>query len=475
MKLARGAMVRLLACCATVGLALTGCVSAESLISSPTKMAKGPAPDAPQTRLGTDWQAPEPSARRPFDRDKTVVSLTFDDGNASQYAAVEAMEDLGLKGTFFVNSSVLDTEGYLSRVQLDTMVANGHEIGGHSLQHRNLRFLDEDEMLRQICWDRENLLTWGYQVTNYAFPEAGTNKAIEEAVEACGYNSARGLGAVASVIGCEQCGAGESFAPKDPYRTRAPAMVDPDWSLQDMKDVVLNAEKTNADWVQLTFHHFCPEACNEVSTDLDQFKEFLQWLAARERTDGTAVRTVDEVIGGAVQPVGTAPSRIAQTEGNLVVNSNFSEPPRVDDFRRCWQGARYGNNDGVAEVSANGVGGGDGVNLKLTRYTDGDVKFLQRLDLGECAPQVIPGTRYKMTATYNSTTNTQFVVYLRDAQGDWLYWTASDWFAPSEEAGEATWIAPEIPEGFTGLSFGMSIFSPGEMNADDIEMSVYTD
>lgn len=473
LKIAR--LLKPVAALAAAGALLTGCVSADALLGTTTMEAKGPAPAAPEPRLGDDWQAPEPAERRGFDTGKTVVTLGFDDGNASQYPAAQVLTDLGLRGTFYVNSSVLDTEGYLSRNQLDTMVRAGHEIGGHGVQHRNLKFLDEDEMLRQICWDRQNLLDWGYQAANFAFPEAGSTKNIEAAAELCGYNSARGLGAVESVIGCEGCGSGESFKPANLFQLKAPAMIDADWTLQDMKDLVLNAERDNADWVSITYHHTCPEACNELSIDIGVFEQFATWLKEREKTTGTVVRTTDEVIKGQVLPVGQAPSRAPVAQGNIVVNSDITQAPRVDDFSRCWQASSYGRNTGSAKVAAGGAGEGDGLHLEVTDYQDGDFKFLQRLDLGECASDVIPGQRYKMSAKYKSTTTTQFVVYLRDSRGDWLYWTASDWLKPSGESTQAAWISPEIPEGFTGLSFGLSLFSEGELDADDIEMSVYTD
>src|SRR5690606_353673 len=98
---------------------LTGCVSADVLLSSATMEARGPGPQAPQSRLGVGHQAPELAERRGFAPQATVVSLTFDDGNAGQFSAIEVMDERDLEGTFFVNSSVLDTEGYLSLEQLD--------------------------------------------------------------------------------------------------------------------------------------------------------------------------------------------------------------------------------------------------------------------------------------------------------------------------------------------------------------------
>ncbi|PQZ97009.1 polysaccharide deacetylase [Arthrobacter sp. MYb224] len=459
----------------SAGALLTGCVSADVLFSSPTMKAKGPAPAPPEPRLDTVHQSPPQLERRDYDRDKTVVSLTFDDGNASQHEAVKILDEIELEGTFYVNSSVLDSPGYFSRAQLDAMANTGHEIAGHGVQHRNLSDLEPVETVRQICMDRKNLSNWGYQVTSFAFPEAGSNPAIEQAVADCGYNSARGLGGIESVTGCEGCGYAESFDPKNIWHTLAPAMVDADWTVEDMQNLVLNAEENGGGWIQITFHHLCPSSCNEISVQTEDFAQFVSWLKDREQKTGTVVRTVDEVVGGPIRPIVDEPELPANTEGNLVVNSGFSEQPRGDDFSRCWQAAGYGKNNGHARVEPKATNDSDGVRLEITNYRDGDFKFLQRLDLGECATQIIPGERYEMKATYSATTTAQFVLYLRDPQGDWLYWTASDWLAPTDAAKEAVWVAPAIPEGFTGLSFGLSLFSEGILHADDVEMSVYSD
>lgn len=454
---------------------LTGCVSADVLMSSATMEARGPGPQAPQPRLGTGHQAPELADRRGFDPQATVVSLTFDDGNASQLSAIEVMDELDMEGTFFVNSSVLDTEGYLSLEQLDQMVVNGHEIGGHGVQHRNLAELDIEEAQRQICLDRKNLVFWGYHGTSFAYPEAGTSAAVEEATQLCGYNSARGLGNVASVIDCEECRVSESFTPDNPMHTNAPAMVDNSWRAQDMKNLVLNAEEDGGGWVQVTYHHVCPGACNELAVDLEDFEEFATWLKKREEATGTVVRTVDEVIGGEQQPVVDVEFDAVRGEGNLVINSGFDRSPHADGVSRCWQSGSYGTNTGTASIVNQGNNASAAIQLEVADYIDGDFKFLQRLDLGECATDVVTGARYRMKADYKSTTSAQFVAYLRDERGDWLYWTASPWLEPSDELAESVWIAPHVPEGFTGIAFGMSLFSDGTLVADDVEMTYFGD
>jgi len=65
-----------------------------------------------------------------------VVSLTFDDGLASQLSvAVPLLEQHGFKATFYIAG--VNSGNYRERLRLWRPVADaGHEIGNHSLSHR---------------------------------------------------------------------------------------------------------------------------------------------------------------------------------------------------------------------------------------------------------------------------------------------------------------------------------------------------
>ncbi|MEA2210772.1 MAG: hypothetical protein QOF83_720, partial [Solirubrobacteraceae bacterium] len=62
----------------------------------------------------------------------TVVSLTFDDGTASQYWALSQLSSHNMNGTFYVNSSRVGTSGnyYMSWSQIHDLSRAGNEIGG---------------------------------------------------------------------------------------------------------------------------------------------------------------------------------------------------------------------------------------------------------------------------------------------------------------------------------------------------------
>jgi len=69
--------------------------------------------------------------------------LTFDDGHASDYSeAFPVLRELGLRATFFVVPTLVDTPGFVTWNQLREMVAAGMEIGSHTMTHPFVDRLD---------------------------------------------------------------------------------------------------------------------------------------------------------------------------------------------------------------------------------------------------------------------------------------------------------------------------------------------
>ncbi len=400
---------------------------------------------------------------------QTVVSLTFDDGNADQMTAAQIMGSAGLAGTFYIPSGWVGAPGYLTRAQLGTLAAAGNEIGGHTVTHADLVTLPAAEAIRQVCQGRATLAGWGFTVTSFAYPYASVNPAAEAIVKNCGFNSARGLGDIESRFGCSGCGFSEATPPADPYYTRALDQVTTSWTLADLQQAVINAENSGGGWVQYTFHHICDNACDPLSVTSATFGQFAQWLAARATTNNTVVRTVGQVIGGAVQPIvsatGTNPPAPAPGV-NGIVNPSL-EQASAGGLPQCWMIGGYGTNSPTFSRVSPGHTGTAAERVVVTGYVDGDAKLLPAFDLGTCSPTVTPGHTYSLRAWYQSTAITQFAVYLRNDAGYWSYWTSSPWLPASPTYTEATWQAPTIPAGFNGISFGLSLFSNGQLITDD--------
>ena len=72
---------------------------------------------------------------------QTVVSLTFDDGRASQETALIPLQSHNMHATFYLNSNSIGGSAFLTWAQVNALAAAGNEIGGHTLDHVNLPVL----------------------------------------------------------------------------------------------------------------------------------------------------------------------------------------------------------------------------------------------------------------------------------------------------------------------------------------------
>ena len=399
-------------------------------------------------------------------RPQTVVSLTFDDANANQKTAATLLNRRNMDGTFYVPSGYVGAPGYLTLADLQALKAAGHEIGGHTLSHPDLTTLPADEVARQVCGDRAWLADQGFAVRSFAYPFASVSAEVKAVVAACGYNSARGLGDLRGVSNdCRNCAVAETLPPPDPFETRAPEQVETSWTLANLQALVSRAE-TRGGWVQITFHNICASGC-EISVTPTVLEQFLTWLAPRAASRNTVVKTVGDVVGGAVKPVVAAPAPTPLPAGVNGVQNPSLETLDADGTPSCWMKGGYGANTATLSVASPGRTGAKAAEVAVSGYVDGDAKWLPRFDLGGCSPTVATGHTYSLRSWYTATTVTQYALYLRDEHGAWHYWTSSPWFAPETGYTQAVWTTPEIPSGMTGLSFGLNVFGNGSLVTDD--------
>lgn len=131
-------------------------------IVTPDRLADVPAthrpyalsPEAFRAYLLAATQSPRraiPVSHVPGELGGAFYSLTFDDGHASDYAeAFPVLQELGLRATFFVVPTLVDTPGHLTWAQLREMVMAGMEVGSHSLTHPFVDRLDEAGLRREF-------------------------------------------------------------------------------------------------------------------------------------------------------------------------------------------------------------------------------------------------------------------------------------------------------------------------------------
>lgn len=252
-----------------------------------------------------------------------IVSLTFDDGTSSQPQAAAALDARGLKGTFYVNSAMLGTSGwYMTLNDVRGLAAAGHEIGGHTLHHAHLTTLTTDQAQSEICADRQNLLSWGFQPTDFAYPFGEYDASVESIVRGCGYSSARTTSGFMTAL-----------PPGDLYALPAPPSVTTDTTVGQIESWVSRAE-TGGKWMPITFHHLCAGAgCDYYSIAPADFGALLDWLAAEQQAGRLRVETVAQAMGDAPappQPPPPASPPAAPPNCNLCTTPAYPNPWRGD-------------------------------------------------------------------------------------------------------------------------------------------------
>ena len=420
---------------------------------------------------------------------RTVVTLTFDDGDADQMAAARVLHRYRLPATFYIITGAVGAPGYVTRSDLHRLAADGNEIGGHTVSHLRLTALTTGEARRQVCDSRSILARWGYQAISFAYPGGADSPRTEAIVRGCGYTSARGLVGLRAP-GCPGCALTESIPPRDPMALRTAGEVDSSWTLRDLERTVSAAQRRGG-WLPLVFHHVCGgRRCGGLAVRATTLDAFARWLAQRQGP-GTAVRTVGQVTGGQVTggpgsgrpgAPGADPPGAAGRGGRAARDRQ----PLAGVGRRVGRGERLAGNHVRGPRQYPPVLDGGGLRaehrplaahhgshagrwaqrLTITGYHSGDAKLLPQFDLGECSLPVHPGQSYTLGAWYQSTARTQYSVYYRTWSGRWVYWTSSPYFAASPGWAQARWATPPVPAGASGLSFGLALFSNGSLTTD---------
>src|SRR5262252_4884614 len=222
----------------------------------------------------------------------TVVTIQFDDGydDAFQW---NSLDTHGFPATFYVNSGSIDTAGSLTWAQLTALSQVGNEIASHTVNHVNIKKLKLADARFQVCQDRVNLASHGFQPESFAYPFGSFNSTVQtQVVQYCGDNSAR------SVTGVNDRRVfAETIPPLNAYATRTPADPKQGTTVATIEGYVSSAEQNGGGWVQLTFHHICA-GCDAYSITAANMQALLDWLNTQVTSGAVAVETTEQVVGG---------------------------------------------------------------------------------------------------------------------------------------------------------------------------------
>lgn len=136
--------------------------------------------------------SPEAFFSQSFEEGKINVLVTFDDGYDSWVSVcAPVLREYGVKGLFFINSGLIDTNGspsaqaqylkenlllrrprnILSWEGLGVLKTEGHTIGGHTVSHARLSQLSREEQEKEVVEDKQILEQHlECTVTAFAYP-----------------------------------------------------------------------------------------------------------------------------------------------------------------------------------------------------------------------------------------------------------------------------------------------------------------
>ena len=133
---------------------------------------------------------------------KKAFNITYDDGVYQDLRFVMLMNRYGLKGTFNLNSQLMEQEfiwqhesGLRIRrlpKELALHLYDGHEVASHSLTHPDMRWLDEGQIMYEMGHDKWQLeQLFGREVTGFALPFDYYSDTIARCAERLGFEYSR--------------------------------------------------------------------------------------------------------------------------------------------------------------------------------------------------------------------------------------------------------------------------------------------
>lgn len=161
------------------------------------------------------------------------IVLTFDDGYENFYThTFPALDSRGMRATLFLISSRVgedsahrfqdERSSYVIWPEVKQMQAAGVDVESHSVTHRNMKELNDQEARAELVDSRRDLEAHlGEPVTVFAYPGGGNAPHTHDLVAAAGYRSAHSV-----------------LAGLDGQYARLRASVHQDTSLSDLRRMV---------------------------------------------------------------------------------------------------------------------------------------------------------------------------------------------------------------------------------------------
>lgn len=268
-----------------------------------------------------------------------VITITFDDNMKNQYDyAYPLMKARGMVGTFYaVTDHIADFSGdyntYMSIADLQTLQADGNEIGSHSVSHPHFTQLTDEQIRAECINSRTILRNNGLPAINFAYPY-GDRDDRTDAIVSEYYRSGR-----------------PSWSPS--YTTPLPVTTwliigttgetgTPD-VLSLLKSMVDQVYSSN-EWGVIYFHNVVPYATSDPYSISEQdFESFLDYIVYK----GLSTVTVNQALDRYTPPTEPLSSTISPTSVRMDVGQSKTFTSTVTGGEQPYSYQWYINDSAV--------------------------------------------------------------------------------------------------------------------------------
>ncbi len=137
----------------------------------------------------------------PYGKKKTF-NVTYDDGVLQDIRFVELLNRYNMKGTFNLNSALMENEFewthesgcVVKRIGTEEAISlyEGHEVASHTLTHPYMKNLTKEEILHELSQDKINLeKVLKKEIQGFAIPFDYYSDLIKKCVKECNFAYAR--------------------------------------------------------------------------------------------------------------------------------------------------------------------------------------------------------------------------------------------------------------------------------------------
>lgn len=206
-----------------------------------------------------------------------ILSINFDDGWIGTYQNGEQlMREFGFLGTYYLNATTLNTNGYMNTLQAQDLVAHGNEIGSHGYRHVDMTSLTPQELQDEVSQNITALQAIVQQpITNFATPFGAYNTDVTDAIMSRHMSHRNTSGALNHKY---------NFS----YSQIHSKVITKSVTVSEITALINQAKQENA-WLVLTFHDISEDngTGDEYTIGRDTFRDYLSAI----RDSGITVKT----------------------------------------------------------------------------------------------------------------------------------------------------------------------------------------